>query len=247
MPLTPDAIYQHFIVKRTQVEMLKDRGYLIPEDEEDLFLADDSKGKLSSTILTDFVRHYTSQDDATFSRENMSTIYQDENGNKTYVYFVPQTAKERQGVGVVQSFVEKLTNQGINLGILITIEDFTSDAKKAIADITTPSIQVFFDRQLFTNPTLHKTTPPHYRLTPDERLKFLSENKIQPGQMPSFTLDEPIVRYYNWKPGDIIRIERFNIATDKIMVTRSIAYRIVSKNVSITTKKSTKASKEKST
>lgn len=247
MSLTPDAIYRHFIVKRTQVEMLYDRGFLIPKDEKKLFLAPSSKGQLPPEILTEFIQRYTSEEDGVFSRDNMSNIYSDNDDNKTYVYYVPQTAKNQQGVGVIQSFVEKLTNQGIKLGILITLEDFTSDAKNAIAALTTPMIQVFFDYQLYTNPTLHKTTPLHTRLTPDERLKFLSQSRIQPGQMPSLTIDEPIVRYYNWKPGDIIRIERFNIATDKIMVRNSIAYRIVSKNLSNPVKKTTKASKEKST
>jgi len=229
MAFSPDDIYKLFIVKRTQVEMLADRGYLIPVDEIEMFLENPNSLQPTPELLADFVRRYTPENARSFSREAMSATYTDENNNKTYVYFAPLTTKEKQGVSVVNAFIDTSVEMGANVGIIITNEGFTSDARKTLDTLTEPIIQVFFDHQLYINPTTHMMTPRHTRLSPEERRSFLTKYKLQPRQILVISIDDPIVRYYGWNVGDIIKIERFNLATNKTMVKSSIAYRIVSR------------------
>jgi DNA-directed RNA polymerase subunit H (RpoH/RPB5) len=222
---SPDEIYTLFIVKRTQVEMMADRGYPLPEAEIELFIENDDAAHPTDELLTSFIKQYTNTS-GIFSREDMSELYTKDD-EQTYVYFVPPTNKDKQGVGVVTTFIEKINDIGVDRGIIITDDPFTPDATKALAALTKPLIQVFFDYQLYTNPTYHVIVPKQERLTPEERTAFLTKSKIQPRQLLVSSIDDPIVRYYGWNVNDIIRVHRFNISSSKTMVRSSIAYRII--------------------
>lgn len=225
-----DQIYTTFIVKRTQVEMLADRGYLIPEDEIQLFLDHPNVSRPTAELLTQFIKRYTSADTKMFSRENMTQSYTNENDKVTYVYFAPLTVKDKQGIGIVTTFIDTANELAADVAIIITGEDFTSDARKSLEALTEPIIQVFFDFQLYVNPTSHYLVPKHTKLSEDERRELLTKSKIQPRQALTLSIDDPIVQYYGWLPGDLIRVDRFNLATNKTMVQRSIVYRMVGRS-----------------
>ena len=207
--------------------MMADRNYLIPDEEASMFLRDEVKDEVPDEALTKFVQTYTSEKTRMFSRENMTQTYRNQEGHILYVYYAPATSKDRQGVGVVNTFVNDLTELDAQVGIVITREDFTSSARDQLKEITQPVIQIFFDFMLYANPTRHNRVPEHVRLNKVERATLLKKHKIQPNQLPAMSIDDPIVQYYGWRIGDIIKIYRNNLATDKTMTQRSITFRIV--------------------
>lgn len=223
MAYTADNINKLFIAKRTQVEMLADRGYFIPQEENELFLQPESLHP-TPDLYRRFVEQYTVE--GRFSRENMAVTYINETNQLTYVYYTP-SSKNQQGVGVLANFIEAITSLAANYGIIVSNENFTPVAKESLDKITQPVIQVFFDHQLYVNPTMHVLTPLHVRLNDEERRNFLTTSKIQPRMLLTLSIDDPIVRYYGWSVGDIIRIHRVNLATTKTMVRTSIAFRMV--------------------
>lgn len=241
MAFSPDDIYKLFIVKRTQVEMLADRGFIIPDDEFEMFKEHPNALQPTDDLLGQFVLRYTPEGAKRFSREELTHTYADENDSLVHVYFAPPTAKDKQGVGIVNAFIDAATELGAEFGIIITNEGFTPDARKALDAITQPIIQVFFDYQLYTNPTTHVLAPHHTRLSDDERRNILTKYKLQPRQILVISIDDPIVRYYGWNIGDMIRVDRVNLATNKTMAKTSLAYRMVSRMKFDVEKKATKA------
>ena len=241
MVLTPDDIHQLFIVKRTQVEMLADREFLIPDDETDMFLDHPAVLQPTAELYAQFVQKYIPQEARMFSREEMTQTYADKNEKLTYVYYAPPTIKDKQGVGIVNAFINSLTTLGAEFGIIITKEGFTPDARKALDAITQPVIQVFFDHQLYSNPINHVLVPRHTRLDDEKRRNILVKYKLQPRQILTISIDDPVIRYYGWSIGDLIHISRLNLGTDKTMVKSSLAYRIVSRVKFDVEKKTTKA------
>lgn len=234
--MTPDQIYRLFLVKRTQVEMLADREYLIPEEEINMFIYHPEAYQPSDELLFNFANQYLS-DKNIFSREALSQTYSNNQGDITYVYFTPTIVKERQGVETIAQFINTAQQLGASNAIIISSEEFTPEAQKKISGITKPTIQVFFDYQLYFNPTFHFLTPKHTKISDEDRRKLLAESKIQPSQLLVISIDDPIVRYYGWKIGNIIRIERTNLVTNQTLVKNSISYRIVGRVVIASAKK----------
>ena len=230
MSLTPDDIHKYFKIKRTQVEMMVDRGCLIPENEIVMFIENPDAQKPTPKLYGDFIKAYTHSSNGIFSRQLMNNNYENEKGELTHVFFAPQTTKDRQGIASVNGFITNLTELGAEHGIIITEETFTSDARKALDILTSPTIQIYYDYQLYTNPTRHVLVPRHTKLTEEERLNFFEKSRIKPNQLITFSLDDPIVSYYGWSAGDLIRIDRINLATNKTMVKASLSYRLVGRN-----------------
>jgi DNA-directed RNA polymerase subunit H (RpoH/RPB5) len=230
MALTGDDIYKLFITKRTQVEMLLDRGNEIPTDEKEMFIDNPDAARPTPRLLADFVARYTPTDTGRFSRQELSQTYlHTDDDARTHVYFAPFTIKDKQGISVVNSFIETITDIGATIGIIITNEGFTPDSKKALEAITQPIIQIFYDEEIYANPTRKLIVPKHEKISDEARRKFFQESGLQPRQALDLSIDDPIVRYYGWNIGDVIRVERVNLATSKTMSQTSIAYRKVSR------------------
>lgn len=237
--LTPDELYKLYAVKRTQVEMMKDRGYLIPETESKIFLTPETESKIfltpdgrrisvSDDTLLAFARSY--QRGKPLSHDMLTTSYTNSNNDIAFVYYTSKAIKANHGVNEVALFVKEALKSRASLAIIITQAGFTPDAKKRLAEIIEPKIQVFFDHQLYINPTKHILVPKHTKLSDDERAALLKQSHIKPSSFPAMCIDDPITVYYGWNSGNIIRIERINLATTRTMATSNLSYRIVSKN-----------------
>lgn len=86
--------------------------------------------------------------------------------------------------------------------------------------------QIYFEEDLTFNPTQHISVPVHEYLYPEEADIKLKQMKTSPIQLPLIKSNDPIVRYYGWVDGDIIKIYRYD-DTVSILGTRSINYRRV--------------------
>jgi DNA-directed RNA polymerase subunit H (RpoH/RPB5) len=65
-------------------------------------------------------------------------------------------------------------------------------------------VELFKYKHLLFDPTVHTKTPPHFRVS------SVSEElpNIKVCDLPRILHIDPIVRFYDWKIGDVIRIER---------------------------------------
>jgi DNA-directed RNA polymerase subunit H (RpoH/RPB5) len=90
----------------------------------------------------------------------------------------------------------------------------TSSAKKAIEHLQDYTMELFEKKELQFNPTRHRLYCPHTKLPKDSL-------EVPVGQVPLLPVllrTDMIARYFHFKRGDVIRVQRKN---------QSLAYRVV--------------------
>jgi DNA-directed RNA polymerase subunit H (RpoH/RPB5) len=95
-------------------------------------------------------------------------------------------------------------------------------------DLKNLNIQIFYHHELIINITKHERVPKHIILDKNEKSKILEQYKCTEYQIPQYAINDPIVKYYGLKHGDICKIIRKSKTSGS-----SIYYRIVNKNVAI--------------
>jgi DNA-directed RNA polymerase subunit H (RpoH/RPB5) len=117
-------------------------------------------------------------------------------------------------VNNVKDMILILNENDLKHGIIIYNEVITSTAKKIIDTLQDYFIETFSMDELKYNITKHRLVPKHVKANEEE---YKELKKFGP-KLPVMLKTDPVTRYYNYKSGDIIRVERFD---------GNIIYRIV--------------------
>ena len=82
-----------------------------------------------------------------------------------------------------------------------------STLKKLEKDRDLGDLQVRHLKELQINITKHSLVPDHIKLDDEEIKELMEKHSIHSkAQLPLILKDDPIARYYNYKPGDVIKI-----------------------------------------
>lgn len=81
-------------------------------------------------------------------------------------------------------------------------------------------VDIYDFSQFLINPTKHRLVPKHTILTSTEKTRVLSELKVTEAQIPLILASDPIMRWYDAKPGDLIRVTRTLSGTGKHLYYR---------------------------
>jgi DNA-directed RNA polymerase I, II, and III subunit RPABC1 len=104
----------------------------------------------------------------------------------------------------IKEFIALLDDEGYNHGIFIYPNTITPSAKKAI-DVIDKTVELFELTEVQYNITAHRLVPRHEKLTG----LIYQEIKVKYGKsIPYMLSTDPISRYYRYRKGDIIKIER---------------------------------------
>jgi DNA-directed RNA polymerase I, II, and III subunit RPABC1 len=225
-------LYKSFIsllykVKKTQIEMLRDRGFIIDKEELDIL----------NMTTQEFVNYNKSRSNPkdpnkTFKRV-LSRQYYKPTGEYIYVFY-PETAEDSQTLQmdqVRQLFHIVLEKNGesdeINHIIIISEYVLTGDLKSIIDGLPSINIETFIYLELSFNVTKHSYVPKHSLLTKNEKIEFLRKNpNAQLPKLPIISMRDPVARYFGGQPGDIMKIIRKNI-TYQALVNTYVTYRVV--------------------
>jgi DNA-directed RNA polymerase subunit H (RpoH/RPB5) len=223
-------------IKRNQILMIQDRGYRIPEEEEDIL----------SKSRKEIIRKYkdiAEDSDIDFrSSLNMtywSPSYRDKNGKKAKnailaYYGVPAHDSKKLGVNSIRDYIENMksidkkmkknNNSGSLQGVIITPIVLSSSSSSNIS-YSLYSTQVFMDTELSIRPLDHVFSPEYHVLDSEERKELLS--KVSTTNLHSFISSYPIPKHYGWKPGTIVRITGSFDILEMSIIQSSVDYRIV--------------------
>lgn len=209
-----------FEVKKNQLKMVRRRGYII-KDEESLF----------QLTLQQFLDAYVP-----FARERRQSVrailsrpYFNDEGQKLIVYYADKPKTTQQlGIESLQNAIAMCEkNKSKNL-ILISPVALSSASSKEIEKLLTFNIHVFMENEMTYDPTEHFLTPDHRALTVEEQRDLLVKNNFSIDQCPIILTTDMIVRYYGFKPGQVIEIHRINLYDT--IVPESLTYRVVKEN-----------------
>ena len=139
--------------------------------------------------------------DITYKMQENEFIFSAEHfsENSTFVYFHNE---ERIGVKQMRLWNENRPDSNI---IIVSLEGPTAFTKKE-ADQHYSNIQFFSFKNLCVNITKHALVPKHEKLTNEEKESLKIEASSE--DWPKLYRNDVISQYYNYKPGDIIKITR---------------------------------------
>ena len=130
-------------------------------------------------------------------QENECILSGDGNDESIIVFFHDE---ERVGVKQLRTWNEKYPDSSV---MIVSLEGPTAFTKKE-ADGNYPNVQFFTFKSLCVNITKHKLVPKHEKI--DETT--LDYKVSSPEEWPKLYTNDTICQYYNFKPGEIIRITR---------------------------------------
>lgn len=112
--------------------------------------------------------------------------------------------------------------------VLITANTLTPAASAALQPVM-DQCTLFNEGELTVLAVDHRYTPPHSLLTPEETAAYLAANGITAEKNALVKASDPVVRYYGWRPGQVLRIIRDYSSLD-MPSGRCVAYRTVVSN-----------------
>jgi DNA-directed RNA polymerase subunit H (RpoH/RPB5) len=112
--------------------------------------------------------------------------------------------------------------------ILKRINSINNNDEDDDYDLKNLNVEIFYHNELIINITKHERVPIHIVLNESEKNSVLDIYKCNPKQIPQYAINDPIVKYYGLKNGDMFKIIRKSQTSGN-----SIYYRIVNKNVTI--------------
>jgi DNA-directed RNA polymerase subunit H (RpoH/RPB5) len=106
----------------------------------------------------------------------------------------------------------------------LVVQDINTRSEDTIESYNT-QIEIFKFDKLQSDITEHDLVPKHQVLTKDEGENVMESYRARKRDMPLIRSNEPVAKYYNMKPGEIVKIFRPSPLTGE-----SVAYRLVIKS-----------------
>lgn len=214
-----------FDIKKTQLEMVRDRGYTILPEEAAI-------STMSLNEFTNYMAQLVTANPRAPLRSLLNRAYEaklDDGTNRTMlVYYAGKTNPQQKLVSadVTREFITLVQRYRMTEAVLIVDAPLSSISGNELAALRLTKWQVFFDSELTYNPTRHVDTPRHELLTPEAAEAKLRELRVDRSKLLIIKVDDPVVRYYGWTAGGIVRVHRDD-HTVSVLAPKSINYRVI--------------------
>lgn len=186
-----DTITRLYRIRKTSLEMLNDRGYIVSSEELHM-TKEDFQGRFG--------------DDP---RRDDMTLLCPKQDDPTEQIFVFYPEDQKVGVKTIKTYAERMRSEGVSRAMMVTIADITPFAKQCLQEMRDKFyIETFVEKELLINITKHVLVPDHRLMTKDEKKQLLERYKVKDTQLPRIQFADPVARYYGLQKGDVVRIVR---------------------------------------
>lgn len=121
------------------------------------------------------------------------------------------------------SIVESMEKESIASAIIVVKNKASNYAKQATKRFEPVfHLELFYENDLLVDITEHFLVPPHILLSEEEKKEVLARLSVPADKLPKLNVNDPVSRYYGFKPGQVIKIIR-----DSLVGGRTVAFRVV--------------------
>ncbi|KAF8802536.1 RPB5 subunit of DNA-directed RNA polymerase [Phlegmacium glaucopus] len=181
-------------VNRTIHELVKDRGFLVSDDEIHMDLQRFRELYANSSGVVD---------------RNQLNFYTTSRSNPTDQIFIFFSEERSVGVKTMRKLLGILEEKSIHRGIIVFPGNMTPSARKVIVAMAAQyRLEEFSEADLLVNIVHHTLVPRHEVLTADEKKMLLEKYRLKETQLPRIQLADPVARYYGLRRGQVVKITR---------------------------------------
>ena len=191
-----------FKIRKTVLEMLSDRKYIIPDIENITF--EQFNIKCDNKNIDIFI------DDTVIDK-------------KVYIHF----HNEQKGFSKndLKNIIQKITNdyedENINLILILKDKENSAITKELTKEIY-KNVEIFLKKNLLFNITHHNYVPKHIILTKEQEEELLEKYNSTKSKLPKISKTDPVAKYYGMKPEQICKIIRKSPEVGEIFYYRLV-------------------------
>ncbi|KAK4761874.1 hypothetical protein SAY87_029758 [Trapa incisa] len=191
MSLPDEVITRLFRVRRTVLQMLRDRGYYVESSELEM----------TRRGFIDKFGDNLKRDALVLIKEKLNNP-----SDRIYVFF---SEEEKSGVSMVKFFLSRMKVDEVKNAIIVLQKGLTPAGKMAISEYSAHyRMEIFEEAELLVNVTEHAFVPRHKILSEEEKKALLAKYTVKETQLPRILLNDPVARYFGVKRGQVVQITR---------------------------------------
>lgn len=209
-------VLELYRAKITQIEMIRDRGYYVSEQELRILTPQ------SSDPIADFINHYEAMKVVPVIN-SLSNIYEHKATGKTlYVAFrQSEDNKPHLSTNLVNELIKEFDTTQADSLMLISAYTPSPQARNLLEGL--PDYEFFHIKRLQSNITKHKLQPFEIKALSKEEIS--QEIKLPLNKLPRMNIEDALAKYYRWPAGAIIRKKERSIPGGYLI--ENISYLIV--------------------
>lgn len=212
LPIEKSYHQQIIDIKNTIIKIFVNRGFINEENKEKYIkkLVSDENDDMEYMIQLDNDKNYNTEIP----------------NKKIYIKIFDYKISSINKSSPIGEFISKYDKDYK----FIIVQDINSRSEDVVESYQTP-VEIFKFNKLQSDITEHDLVPQHIVLTKEEGEQVLESYRARKRDMPLIRSNDPVAKYFNMKPGEIVKIIRPSPVT-----AEAIAYRLVIKSKDVKAK-----------